>query len=127
MDSPYRDRPVEENLDLFARMRSGEFPDGSRVLRAKIDMASKNLSLRDPVMYRISHAHHHRTGDAWCIYPMYDWAHGQGDSIEGITHSLCSLEFENHRPLYDWFLEELGVYASAPDTSSRGFNALATR
>ncbi len=109
-ESPYRDRPVEENLDLFARMRAGEFPDGARVLRAKIDMASPNLNMRDPVMYRILHASHHRTGDAWCIYPTYDWAHGLEDSIEGITHSLCSLEFENHRPLYDWFLDALGVH-----------------
>jgi len=108
--SPYRDRPVEENLDLFKRMRAGEFPDGSRVLRAKIDMASNNLNMRDPVMYRILHARHPRAGDKWCIYPMYDWAHGLEDSIEGITHSLCSLEFEDHRPLYDWFLIELGVY-----------------
>ncbi|MFO8014334.1 MAG: glutamine--tRNA ligase/YqeY domain fusion protein [Phycisphaerae bacterium] len=107
---PYRGRPVEENLDLFRRMRAGEFPDGARVLRAKIDMASPNLNLRDPVMYRILHASHHRTGDAWCIYPTYDWAHGLEDSIEGITHSLCSLEFENHRPLYDWFLDALGVH-----------------
>ncbi len=109
-DSPFRDRSIEENLDLFERMRKGEFPNGSRVLRAKIDMASPNINLRDPVMYRILHANHPRTGDAWCIYPMYDWAHGQSDSIEGITHSLCSLEFEDHRPLYDWFLEELGIY-----------------
>jgi len=109
-ESPYRNRSVEENLDLFERMRRGEFPDGSRVLRAKIDMASPNLNLRDPVMYRILHARHHRTGDAWCIYPTYDWAHGLEDSIEGITHSLCSLEFENHRPLYDWFLDALGVH-----------------
>jgi glutaminyl-tRNA synthetase len=109
-ESPYRDRSVEENLDLFARMRAGEFPDGSRTLRAKIDMASGNLNLRDPVMYRILHQAHHRQGDAWCIYPMYDWAHGLEDSIEGITHSLCSLEYENHRPLYDWFLDELGIY-----------------
>ena len=108
--SPYRERPIEENLDLFRRMRAGEFPDGSRVLRAKIDMASPNLNMRDPVMYRILHAEHPRTGDKWCIYPMYDWAHGLEDSIEGITHSLCSLEFEDHRPLYDWFLDELGVY-----------------
>jgi len=108
--SPYRDRTVEENLDLFERMRAGEFPDGSRVLRAKIDMASPNLNLRDPVMYRIVRAAHHRTGDAWCLYPTYDWAHGLEDSIEGITHSLCSLEFENHRPLYDWFLDALGVH-----------------
>jgi len=109
-DSPWRNRPVEENLDLLRRMRAGEFPNGARVLRAKVDMASPNLNLRDPVMYRIQHAHHHRTGDAWCIYPMYDWAHGQSDSIEGITHSLCSQEFENHRPLYDWFLDRLGVH-----------------
>ena len=108
--SPYRERPVEENLDLFRRMRTGEFPDGSRVLRAKIDMASPNLNMRDPVMYRILHAEHPRTGDKWCIYPMYDWAHGLEDSIEGITHSLCSLEFEDHRPLYNWFLDELGIY-----------------
>jgi glutaminyl-tRNA synthetase len=109
-DSPYRDRPVEENLDLFERMRAGEFPDGSRTLRAKIDMSSPNLNLRDPVMYRILHAEHHRTGDAWCIYPMYDYAHGQSDSIEGITHSLCTLEYEDHRPLYDWFLDELEIF-----------------
>jgi len=109
-DSPYRNRSVEENLDLFRRMRAGEFPDGSRTLRAKIDMASPNLNLRDPVMYRILHAEHHRTGSKWCIYPMYDWAHGLEDSIEGITHSLCSLEYENHRPLYDWFLDALGIY-----------------
>lgn len=109
-ESPYRNRSIEENLDLFARMRAGEFPDGARVLRAKIDMASGNLNLRDPVMYRIRHATHHRTGDAWCIYPMYDWAHGQSDSIEGVTHSLCSLEYEDHRPLYDWYLDQLEVY-----------------
>jgi glutaminyl-tRNA synthetase len=109
-DSPYRNRPVEENLDLFERMRAGEFPDGSRTLRAKIDMAHPNLNMRDPVMYRILHASHHRTGDKWCIYPMYDWAHGLEDSIEKITHSICTLEFENHRPLYDWFLDGLGVY-----------------
>ena len=108
--SPYRDRPVEENLDLFRRMRAGEFPDGARVLRARIDMASPNMNMRDPVMYRILHATHPRTGDAWCLYPMYDWTHGLNDSMEGITHSLCSLEFEDHRPLYDWFLIELGVY-----------------
>ncbi len=108
--SPYRDRPVAENLDLFKRMRAGEFPDGLRVLRAKIDMASPNINLRDPVMYRILHASHPHTGDAWCIYPMYDWAHGLEDSIEGVTHSLCTLEFEDHRPLYDWFLDALGVY-----------------
>ncbi len=109
-ESPHRGRSVEENLDLLRRMRAGEFPDGSRVLRAKIDMASPNFNLRDPVMYRILHAEHHRTGTAWCIYPTYDWAHGLEDSIEGITHSLCTLEFENHRPLYDWFLEALGVH-----------------
>ena len=109
-DSPYRNRSVEENLDLFERMRAGEFPDGSRTLRAKIDMASPNLNMRDPVMYRILHAAHHRTGDKWCIYPMYDFTHGQSDSIEGITHSICTLEFENHRPLYDWFIEQLGIY-----------------
>jgi len=109
-NSPYRERSVEENLDLFERMRAGEFPDGSKVLRAKIDMASPNLNMRDPVMYRILHVPHHRTGDKWCIYPTYDWAHGQSDSIEGITHSLCSLEFENHRPLYDWFLDQLGIH-----------------
>jgi glutaminyl-tRNA synthetase len=108
--SPYRDRTVDENLDLFARMKAGEFPDGSRTLRAKIDMASPNLNLRDPVMYRILHAEHHRTGNEWCIYPMYDFAHGQSDSIEGITHSICTLEFEDHRPLYDWYLEQLGIY-----------------
>ncbi|MGD0780909.1 MAG: glutamine--tRNA ligase/YqeY domain fusion protein [Dehalococcoidales bacterium] len=108
--SPYRERPIDENLDLFKRMRAGEFPDGSRVLRAKIDMASPNLNMRDPVMYRILHATHPHTGDKWCIYPMYDWAHGLEDSIEGITYSLCSLEFEDHRPLYDWFLDELGIY-----------------
>jgi glutaminyl-tRNA synthetase len=108
--SPYRERPADENLDLFKRMRAGEFPDGSRVLRAKIDMASPNLNMRDPVMYRILHATHPHTGDKWCIYPMYDWAHGLEDSIEGITYSLCSLEFEDHRPLYDWFLDELGIY-----------------
>jgi glutaminyl-tRNA synthetase len=110
-DSPYRNRSVEENLNLFERMRKGEFPDGTRTLRAKIDMASPNLNMRDPVMYRILHAHHHRTGDAWCIYAMYDWAHGQSDSIERITHSICTLEFENHRPLYDWYVRELGIYA----------------
>jgi len=109
-DSPYRYRSVEENLDLFERMRAGEFPDGARTLRAKIDMASPNMNLRDPVMYRILHAEHHRTGDEWCIYPMYDYAHGQSDSIEGITHSLCSLEYEDHRPLYDWYLDALDIY-----------------
>jgi len=109
-DSPYRNRTVEENLDLFERMRKGEFPDGGRTLRAKIDMTDPNLNMRDPVMYRILHESHHRTGDDWCIYPMYDWAHGLEDSIERITHSICTLEFENHRPLYDWFLKELGAY-----------------
>jgi len=109
-ESPYRNRSIEENLDLFERMRAGEFADGSRTLRAKIDMAHPNLNMRDPVMYRILHASHHRTGDKWCIYPMYDWAHGLEDSIEQITHSICTLEFENHRPLYDWFLDESGVY-----------------
>jgi len=108
--SPYRERPAEENLDLFRRMRAGEFPDGSRVLRAKIDMASPNLNMRDPVMYRILHVEHPRTADKWCIYPMYDWAHGLEDSIEGITHSICTLEFEDHRVLYDWFLDELCIY-----------------
>jgi glutaminyl-tRNA synthetase len=111
-DSPFRNRPVAENLDLFARMRAGEFADGSRTLRAKIDMASPNLNMRDPVMYRILHATHHRTGDAWCIYPMYDWAHGQCDSIEKVTHSICTLEFTDHRPLYDWFIEALGIHHS---------------
>jgi glutaminyl-tRNA synthetase len=110
-NSPYRDRSVEENLDLLARMRAGEFPDGSRTLRAKVDMASPNLNLRDPVMYRILRATHHRTGDKWCLYPMYDFAHGQCDSIERITHSICTLEFENHRPLYDWYIQTLGIYA----------------
>ncbi|MBX9604451.1 MAG: glutamine--tRNA ligase/YqeY domain fusion protein [Bryobacteraceae bacterium] len=108
--SPDRDRSVEENLDLFARMRAGEFPDGSRTLRSKIDMASPNFNMRDPVMYRILHSEHHRTGDAWCIFPMYDFAHGQSDSIEGITHSLCTLEFEDHRPLYDWYCDNLGIH-----------------
>ena len=109
-DSPYRNRSIEENLDLFKRMHAGEFPDGTRTLRAKIDMASPNLNMRDPVIYRILHAAHPRTADKWCIYPMYDWAHGLEDSIEKITHSICTLEFENHRPLYDWFLEQLGVF-----------------
>jgi glutaminyl-tRNA synthetase len=109
-DSPYRDRTVEESADFLERMRKGEFPDGSRTLRAKIDMASPNLNMRDPVMYRIMRATHHRTGDEWCIYPTYDWAHGQSDSIEGITHSICTLEFEDHRPLYNWFLEQLEVH-----------------
>ena len=109
-NSPHRNRSIEENLDLFERMRAGEFPDGSRTLRAKIDMASANLNMRGPVMYRILHATHHRTEDKWCVYPMYDWAHGLEDSVEGITHSICTLEFENHRPLYDWFLDRLGVH-----------------
>jgi len=108
--SPYRNRSIEENLDLFERMRAGEFPDGSHVLRAKINMTSGNLNLRDPVMYRILHARHHRTGDKWCLYPTYDWAHGQSDSIEGITHSICTLEFEDHRPLYHWFLDQLNIH-----------------
>lgn len=110
-ESPYRNRSVEENLDLFARMRAGEFPDGARTLRSKIDMGSPNFNMRDPVMYRILHAEHHRTGNAWCIYPMYDYAHGQSDSIEGITHSICTLEFEDHRPLYDWYIQNLGIHA----------------
>jgi glutaminyl-tRNA synthetase len=109
-NSPFRDRSVAENLDLFQRMKAGEFPDGARTLRAKIDMAHPNLNMRDPVMYRIKHAEHHRTGDAWCIYPSYDYTHGQSDSIEGITHSICTLEFENHRPLYDWFCEALRIH-----------------
>jgi glutaminyl-tRNA synthetase len=111
-DSPYRNRSIEENLNLFERMRTGEFPDGLRVLRAKIDMASPNLNLRDPVMYRILHAEHHRTGNKWCIYPMYDFAHGQSDSLEQVTHSMCSLEFADHQPLYNWFIEQLGIFPS---------------
>jgi glutaminyl-tRNA synthetase len=111
-ESPHRNRTAKENLDLFERMRKGEFPDGSRVLRAKIDMASPNLNMRDPVMYRILHAEHHRTGDKWCIYPMYDYAHGQSDSIEHVTHSICTLEFEDHRPLYNWFIQQLGIFPS---------------
>ena len=111
-NSPYRDRTVEENLDLFERMKNGEFEDGSKVLRAKIDMAHPNMQLRDPIMYRILHADHHRTGNKWCIYPMYDYAHGQSDSIERITHSICTLEFDIHRPLYDWFIEQLGIFPS---------------
>ncbi|HSE24241.1 MAG TPA: glutamine--tRNA ligase, partial [Pyrinomonadaceae bacterium] len=111
-DSPYRNRSVEENLDLFDRMKKGEFPDGSRTLRAKIDMSSPNLNLRDPVMYRILHMDHHRTGNQWCIYPMYDYAHGQSDSIERVTHSMCTLEFDNNRPLYNWFIEQLGIFPS---------------
>ena len=112
VDSPYRSRKVEENLDLFRRMRKGEFTDGTHVLRAKMDMASPHFMMRDPVLYRIRHAHHHRTKDAWCIYPMYDYAHGQSDSIETVTHSICTLEFETHRPLYDWFIEKLGIFPS---------------
>ncbi|MBV6455054.1 MAG: Glutamine--tRNA ligase [Bacteroidia bacterium] len=111
-DSPFRNRSVDENLDLFTRMRNGEFKDGEKTLRAKIDMASPNMHLRDPLMYRIKHAHHHRTGDKWCIYPMYDFAHGQSDSIENITHSICTLEFEVHKPLYNWFIEKLGIFPS---------------
>jgi glutaminyl-tRNA synthetase len=111
-DSPHRNRSAEENLNLFRRMKAGEFPDGSRVLRAKIDMASPNLNMRDPVMYRIVHAEHHRTGNKWCIYPMYDFAHGQSDSIERVTHSMCTLEFEDHRPLYNWFIQQLGIFPS---------------
>jgi glutaminyl-tRNA synthetase len=111
-ESPFRSRSVEENLDLFQRMRAGEFPDGSRTLRAKIEMASPNLNMRDPVMYRILHAEHHRTGNKWCIYPMYDYAHGQSDSIERVTHSMCTLEFADHRPLYEWFIRELGIFPS---------------
>ena len=114
VDSPFRERSPEENLDLLRRMRAGEFPDGSRVLRAKIDMAHENMQMRDPVMYRIRHAHHHNTGDAWPIYPTYDWAHGQSDAIEGTTHSLCTLEFESHRPLYEWFLNQLPLTSAAP-------------
>ncbi|MBI3194220.1 MAG: glutamine--tRNA ligase, partial [Ignavibacteriae bacterium] len=109
-ESPFRNRSAEENLDLFERMRKGEFPDGTRTLRAKIEMFHPNLNMRDPVLYRILHAEHHRTGNKWCIYPMYDYAHGQSDSIEGITHSICTLEFEDHRPLYDWFIEQLGIH-----------------
>ena len=109
-DSPFRNRSIEENADLFERMRKGEFPDGSRTLRAKIDMAHPNINMRDPVMYRILHAEHHRQGNKWCIYPMYDWAHGLEDSIEGVTHSICTLEFEDHRPLYDWYLDQLGIH-----------------
>ena len=114
-NSPYRERSIEENLDLFESMRAGEFPDGARTLRAKIDMALRNLNMRDPVLYRILHAEHPRTGDRWCIYPMYDWAHGQSDSIEGITHSICTLEFEAHRPLYDWFIRELEIFPPQTD------------
>ena len=118
-NSPFRDRDVEENLDLLERMKNGEFPNGTRILRAKIDMAHPNINMRDPAMYRILHEHHHRTGDKWKIYPLYDWSHGQNDSMEGITHSLCSLEYENHRPLYEWFLEQLGVFKSRQIEFSR--------
>ena len=118
-NSPYRDRMVTENLDLFERMKNGEFSDGSHTLRAKADMASPNMNLRDPVMYRIKHATHHRTGDKWCIYPMYDWAHGQSDSIEGVTHSLCSIEFADHRPLYDWYIQQLEIFPSQQTEFSR--------
>ena len=111
LESPFRNRSVAENLELFEKMKAGDFPDGTHVLRAKIDMGSPNMNLRDPAMYRILHAHHHRTGDKWCIYPMYDFAHGQGDSIEGVTHSICTLEFEDHRPLYEWFIKQLGIFA----------------
>ena len=117
-ESPYRNRSVEENLDLFRRMRAGEFEDGAHVLRAKIDMASGNINMRDPVMYRIRKTPHQRTGDKWVIYPMYDWAHGQSDYIEGVTYSLCSLEYEDHRPLYDWYLEALGCVRRARGRSS---------
>ena len=118
-ESPYRNRSVEENLELLAKMRAGEFPDGSRTLRAKIDMASPNLNMRDPVMYRILHAEHHRTGGRWCIYPMYDFAHGQSDSIEKVTHSICTLEFEDHRPLYNWFIQQL-AYSRRSRLNSTG-------
>ena len=120
VESPYRGRSVEENLDLFERMKNGEFADGARVLRAKIDMASPNINLRDPAMYRIRHVEHQRTGDRWCIYPMYDWAHGQGDAIEGVTHSLCDLDYESHRPLYEWFIEKLGIFPSRQIEFARG-------
>ena len=111
-NSPYRNRTVSENLDLFARMKNGDFPDGKCTLRAKADMASPNMNMRDPVMYRIKHTSHHRTGDKWCIYPMYDWAHGQSDAIEQVTHSLCSIEFAEHRPLYDWYIQQLEIFPS---------------
>ena len=117
IESPYRNRSIEENLDLFERMKNGEFPDGSRTLRAKIDMASPNMNMRDPAIYRILHAEHHRQGKKWCIYPLYDFAHPIQDAIEGITHSLCSIEFENHRPLYDWFVENCDA-PSAPISMS---------
>ena len=114
VESPYRNRDIDENLDLFRRMAAGEFPDGSRVLRAKIDMQSENMQLRDPVMYRIRRTHHHRTGDTWCIYPLYDWAHGQSDAVEGVTHSICTLEFDSHRPLYDWYLSQIDLPHGRP-------------
>ncbi len=129
-NSPNRERTIEENLDLFERMKKGEFPDGAKVLRAKIDMTSANINLRDPVMYRILHMHHHRSGDQWCIYPMYDWAHGQSDSLEGITHSMCSYEFANNRPLYEWFIEQLGIFPSRQIEFARGnitYTALSKR
>ena len=129
-ESPYRNRSIEENLDLFKRMKTGEFPDGAKVLRAKIDMTASNINMRDPVMYRILHKPHHRQGDTWCIYPTYDFTHGQSDSIEGITHSLCSLEFEDHRPLYDWYLNELGVHHPQQIEFSRlniSYTVLSTR
>src|SRR5262245_60929999 len=120
IESPYRNRGVAENLELFRRMRAGEFPDGARVLRAKIDMQHDNMQMRDPVMYRVRHEHHYRTGDDWCIYPTYDWAHGQSDAIEGVTHSLCSLEFDTHRQLYDWYLEHLPLPAEKPEQTEFG-------
>ena len=133
--SPYRDRTPEENLDLFRRMRAGEFADGEKTLRAKIDLASGNFNMRDPVIYRIAHVSHHRTGDQWCVYPMYDFAHPLSDAKEGVTHSLCSLEFENHRPLYNWFLQELGFetpprqieFARSTSTTASPVNANASR
>jgi glutaminyl-tRNA synthetase len=129
-DSPYRERSIEDNLDLFARMKAGEFSDGAKVLRAKIDMASSNINLRDPVMYRILHIEHHRAGNEWCIYPIYDWAHGQSDSLEGVTHSMCSHEFINNRPLYDWYIEKLGIFPSRQIEFARGnitYTALSKR
>src|SRR4051812_20331940 len=126
-ESPYRNRSVEENLDLFNRMVKGEFPDGTRTLRAKIDMNSPNFNLRDPVMYRILHATHPHAGDKWCVYPMYDWAHGECDWIEGVTHSICTLEFENHRPLYDWFVETLRSLGAMPRGSANGGDAVKYR
>src|SRR5438067_5937375 len=126
-NSPYRDRSVEENLDLFHRMRAGEFENGARVLRAKIDMAAGNINLRDPVLYRILHAHHPRTGDVWCIYPSYDYAHGQSDAIEGITHSICTLEFEDHRPLYEWLLDKLPVPSTPREYEMPRLNLIYTQ